>query len=265
MTIRALSTAVNGMRAQQLNIDVIANNLANVNTIGYKRSRALFQDLFYQELNLVGGTTGQGVVSPVGSQVGTGARLIGIQRSFQPGSAKETQEELDVMIEGDGFFRVQLAGGQTGYTRSGSFKLDQDGNLITTNGYILSDNITVDPNRISMSISPEGQITYIMQGEQQATPAGQLNLAKFVNPGALRAIGDNLFLQTDASGDPIEDIPGNADVGLGRLRQGFLEESNVDVIRELTDMIQGQRAYDINANSIRTADEMLQVANNLRG
>jgi flagellar basal-body rod protein FlgG len=265
MTIRALSTAVNGMRAQQLNIDVIANNLANVNTTGYKHSRAMFQDLFYQELNLVGGTTVAGVQSPIGSQVGTGARLIGIQRSFQTGTPKETRGELDVMIDGQGFFRVIGPGGQVAYTRAGSLKLDPDGNLITTNGYRLADNIQIEANRIAMNISPNGFVEYIMRGEQQATNAGQITLGKFINPSGLRALGDGLFVETAASGNPIEGNPGDADTGLGSLKQGFLEESNVDVIRELTDMIQGQRAYDINANSIRTADEMLQVANNLRG
>ena len=265
MTIRALSTAVNGMRAQQLNIDVIANNLANVNTIGYKQSRALFQDLFYQELNLVGGTTVAGVQSPLGSQVGTGARLIGIQRTFEPGSPKETRNPLDVMIDGPGFFRVTGAGGQVAYTRAGAFHLDPSGNLITANGYYSADNISIDPNHIAVSISPTGLVQYVMAGANQATQAGQLTLVKFANPAGLRATGDNLFVETESSGAPIQGSPGDNDLGLGQLRQGFYEESNVDVIRELTDMIQAQRAYDINANSIRTADEMLQVANNLRG
>jgi flagellar basal-body rod protein FlgG len=261
MTIRALSTAATGMTAQMRNIDVIANNIANVTTTGFKKQSANFEDLFYQELNIAGGPAGGAQANPIGSQIGTGVRLVGTQRSFMQGAPKETQQPFDIMVEGDGFFEVQLPSGGTAYTRNGNFHMDSDGNLVTSDGYRLEPNITIPNQAISVSISQDGVVKATMS-DMSVQDCGQIRLSTFVNPEGLSALGDCLFAQTAASGPATTDIP--TATGFGRVRQGSLEQSNVDVVRELVAMIEGQRAYEINANSIKTADNMLQVANNLR-
>jgi flagellar basal-body rod protein FlgG len=262
MTIRALSTAATGMSAQMRNIDVIANNIANVSTTGFKQQRANFEDLFYQELNVAGGPTSGAVQSPIGSQIGTGVRLVGTQRIFTQGTPKETHGALDVMIVGEGFFKIQY-GDSEAYTRAGNFHINKDGDIVTSDGYKLEPGITISPEATQVSISIDGRVTEVVQGIQQEK--GRINLFKFPNSSGLFAVGDSLFIKTAASGDPSSGYPADVGMGLGKLRQGFLESSNVDVVTELVSMIEGQRAYEINANSIKTADNMLQVANNLRG
>lgn len=267
MTIRALSTAATGMSAQMKNIDVIANNIANVGTTGFKKQVANFEDLFYQELNIAGGPAAAGggaQVSPIGSQMGTGVRLAGTQRIFSIGSPKETQNALDVMIEGEGFFQVQYGDNAQAYTRAGSFKIDADGFIVTADGYRLEGDFTLPIETVSINISQDGVITANL-ADGTINEVGQIQLHRFINPAGLMALGDSLFMQTEASGPAQAGDPGTAALGLGILRQGFLEQSNVDVVTELVSMIEGQRAYEINANSIKAADEMLQVANNLRG
>lgn len=264
MAIRALSTAASGMTALQSQIDVIANNLANVNTTGFKKTRANFQDLIYQQIKQPGFASegGQGQI-PTGIQIGLGTRLVSTEKIFAQGSLERTDKDLDVAIEGDGFFRILDANGATVYTRDGSLRVDSEGRIQTANGQLLADNLTVPQSVTRVSISADGQV----QGFDPTQPnslqqIGTITLSRFINPGGLRSIGDNLYQETAASGQPIDGTPGQQ--GLGELRQGFIESSNVEVVNELVDMIQTQRAFEINATSIRTADEMLQTVNQLR-
>ncbi len=265
MAIRALSTAASGMTSLQSQIDVIANNLANVNTTGYKKTRANFQDLIYQQVKQPGfaADSGQGAEIPTGIQIGLGTKLVATEKIFSQGSLDRTDKDLDIAIEGDGFFRIRNAGGGIAYTRDGSFRVDSEGNVVTANGFFLDPQLSVDQALTRLSISPTG----LVEGFDPTQPAalqqvGQIQLVRFINPAGLRSIGDNLFEETAASGQPIEGNPGEE--GNGFLRQGFLESSNVEVVEELVDMIQTQRAFEINATSIRTADEMLQTVNQLR-
>jgi len=262
MTIRALSTAATGMTSQMRNIDVIANNIANVSTTGFKKQVANFEDLFYQELNIAGGPAGGTRMSPIGSQIGTGVRLVGTQRIFSQGVSTETQKPYDVMIEGQGFFRVNLGNNEFGYTRNGNFHVDANGNLVTSDGYLVSPNIRIPENSVAVNINRDGTVLVRVAGQDAFQNAGQLNLYRFTNPAGLEAIGECLFKQTASSGASVAGIA--TQQGFGQVIQGFLEQSNVDVVTEMVAMIQGQRAYEINANSIQTADAMLQVANNLR-
>ncbi len=264
MTLRALSTAVTGMKAQSTNVDVIANNLSNVNTTGYKKQKANFEDLLYQQLRGVGTLTPTNTRIPTGLQVGMGTQLVGIQRYFeQQGAMDQTFRKLDAAILGDGFFQVTLdQQGNIGYTRAGAFTRDQDGRLLDPNGHPLLPEILI-PNDVpsdAISIGSDGRVTYIQNAQSQEI--GQLTLARFTNPEGLVALGQNLFKASPASGDPLVDFPGAQ--GFGMLAAGNLEESNVDLVKELTDMIKAQRAYEINSESIKTADQMLQTATNLR-
>ncbi len=257
--MRALWTAGSGMRAQQLNIDVIAHNLANVNTTGFKKSRVEFQDLLYETLRAAGAGEGIGG-APVGLQVGHGVRPVATQRLFSPGSLQETGNPLDVAIEGVGFFEVELPDGSTAYTRDGSFKLDADGYLVTSDGYYLVPEIMIPPEAQDISIGPDGTITYLLDGEREE--GDQITLVTFSNPAGLEAIGRNLYRDSGAAGTMEEGlIPGE---NCGTLASGYLEMANMQVVEEMVNMIIAQRAYEINAKAIQAADEMLGMANNLR-
>lgn len=257
--MRALWTASTGMLAQQLNIDVIANNLSNVNTAGFKKSRVEFQDLIYETLRGAAPAPYGGYV-PTNLAVGHGVRPAATQRLFSAGNLQPTQNPLDVAIEGDGFFVVELPDGSVAYTRDGSFKINGDGDLVTSDGYLVLPGINIPPGATDLAIAPDGTISYKLDGE--TVTGDQITLARFPNPAGLEAIGRNLFRDTGAAGY-VEDglIPGE---GCGTLTGGYLEMSNVQVVEEMVNMITAQRAYEINAKAITAADEMLGVANNLR-
>jgi flagellar basal-body rod protein FlgG len=250
------------MQAQQLNIDIIANNLANVNTVGFKRSRADFQDLLYQTMRLAGASTSGGNQVPTGMQLGHGARPAAIQKLFLQGDYQQTHNEMDLAIEGSGFFQVSQPDGQVAYTRAGAFKLDQEGRIVTSDGFRMEPDLSVPPGATKISIAADGTVSVLVAGKSTPEEVGTITLARFVNPAGLNSIGRNLYLQTPASGEPTTGKPG--DEGLGTLAQGFLEMSNVSVVEEMVNMIAGQRAYEINSKAIQTADEMLQTANNIR-
>lgn len=260
--IRSLWTAGTGMNAQQLNIDVISNNLANVNTTGYKKSRVDFQDLIYQDLRALGTPVLTGAQIPVGSQVGHGVRPVATQKMFTQGAFEETGNPLDIAIEGDGFFQVLLPDGMVAYTRDGSFKRDGDGNLVTSDGFMLDPPISIDEDILSISISPNGDVYVEEAGSTELMHIGSIEIVRFSNPAGLKNLGRNLYAQTAASGEPMYGTPGM--FGFGALAQGFLERSNVKVVEEMVNMIVAQRAYEICSKAIRTSDEMLETANNIR-
>ena len=250
------------MVAQQLNIDNIANNLANANTTGFKHRRVLFQDLLYQNLIAPGNSAGQQTVFPTGLQLGLGTRVVSNEVIFKQGDFVSTGNPLDLVIEGAGFFQVRLPSGELAYTRDGSFHLDRDGNLVTSNGDALDPNITIPSDALDITIADDGTLSFKQPGQTQAQQGGPIQIAGFQNPAGLLALGNNLFQPTEASGDAIVGEPGGQE-GLGRLRQGFLENSNVSVVEEFINMIVSQRAYEANARVVRAADEMYQEANNL--
>ncbi|MCX7856676.1 MAG: flagellar basal-body rod protein FlgG [Deltaproteobacteria bacterium] len=260
--IRALWTAGTGMNVQQINLDVIANNIANVNTNGFKRSRADFQDLMYQTLRLQGVKTEGGNQIPTGIQIGLGATLAAVQKIFIQGDLQQTQNDLDIAIQGNGFFQVILPTGEKAYTRAGTFKRDADGRIVTSDGYLLEPNITIPQNTIQISIEADGTVSAVVQGQQRPQQLGTIELAMFPNPAGLNAIGKCLFMETDASGAPITGRPGES--GFGTLLQGYVEMSNVNVLQEMINLIIGQRAYEVNSKAVQAADEMLQMANNVR-
>ena len=260
--IRSLYTAATGMLAQQTQIDVVSNNISNVNTIGYKKQRAEFADLFYQTMEYAGTSTSETSQSPTGISVGLGVRPTAITKIFTQGNFKETHNNLDLAIQGDGFFQIQLPDGRIGYTRDGAFKLDANGNIVTSDGYKLIPNITLPADTVQISIGTDGTVSILEAGQTQMQQIGQIQLAKFINPAGLHSLGSNLYINTSASGDPIVDIPGQN--GLGEIRQGFVEMSNVQLVDEMTDLITGQRAYDAASKAIVTSDEMLQTVNNLK-
>ncbi|GAA7959045.1 flagellar basal-body rod protein FlgG [Helicobacter pylori] len=260
--LRSLYSATSGMLAQQTHIDTTSNNIANVNTTGFKKSRADFNDLFYQAMQYAGTNTSNTTLSPDGMEVGLGVRPSAITKMFSQGSPKETENNLDVAITGKGFFQVQLPDGTTAYTRSGNFKLDEQGNLVTSEGYPLIPQITLPEDTTQVNIGVDGTVSVIQGLQTTSNVIGQITLANFVNPAGLHSMGDNLFSITNASG---EAIVGNPDSqGLGKLRQGFLELSNVRLVEEMTDLITAQRAYEANSKSIQTADAMLQTVNSLK-
>ncbi|HRJ79682.1 MAG: flagellar basal-body rod protein FlgG [Planctomycetaceae bacterium] len=262
MAIRALHTASSGMSALQTQVDVIANNLANVNTVGFKQDRANFADLLYQEVRRAGLRQPEGNTAPVGLSIGSGVKLDSIDKEFRQGGMRVTGNNFDMAIEGDGFFQILMFNGQTAYTRSGNLFRDKDGNLVTAGGLKLQPNITIPAEATGITVSEDGRISAIMPGQSNADEIGQIELARFVNPKGLQAIGDNLFLETDASGRAETGSPTTS--SFGRIRHQALEESNVEVVKEMVDLISAQRAYEINANAIKSADEMMRVANNLR-
>jgi flagellar basal-body rod protein FlgG len=259
---RALYTAATGMIAQQMNVDNIANNLANVNTTGYKKSKMEFQDLLYQQLRLAGATQAEGAQVPVELQIGYGTRPVATQRIFTPGSLISTNNPLDVSIDGDGFLQVALPDGTVAYTRDGALKKSSEGNIVTSDGYSLEPQITITQDATHISISSNGEVSVLVPGDPEQQNVGQLELARFVNPAGLKSMGRNLFLETEASGTAFSGAPDSE--GYGKLSQGFLELSNVEVVDEMVNMIVAQRAYEISARAIQTSEEMLANANNLK-
>jgi flagellar basal-body rod protein FlgG len=259
--ITSLYTAATGMEAQKLNIDVISNNLANVNTTGYKRSRADFQDLMYQTITDAGTVSSDGTTLPTGIQVGLGVKTIAVQKIFQQGDFSNTGNPLDVVIEGDGFFQISKPDGEIGYTRGGAFKLDADGRMVTSDGYPLDPAVTIPTNATSITIGTDGQVSIMQSGSSAPTVVGQITLARFSNPAGLKAIGKTMFVETDSSGDPTTGTPGND--GMGTITQGFLEMSNVNIVEEMVNMIVSQRAYEINSKAVTASDEMLQTVSNM--
>lgn len=259
--IRALYSATTGMQAETLNIDVIANNLANISTTGFKKSRAAFQDLIYQTLREPGARSTISTEIPSGVQVGLGVKPVAVNRIFTQGNFKHTGGSLDMVIEGDGFFQITLPDGTIAYSRSGSFSLDSTGRVVTSDGYPMEPGITIPSDTTSITIGSDGTVTIVRPGETTATEVGTIQLSKFVNPAGLKSLGKNMFINTQSSGDPIQGTPGLE--GFGTISQGFQEMSNVDIVEELVEMIVAQRSYETNARSIRAADEMLNRAINL--
>lgn len=259
--IRALHTAATGMEAQQQRIDVIANNLANVNTTGFKKSRADFQDLLYQQVRAPGTAAAQGVTVPTGVQVGTGVRTVSTHRTFTAGDLLQTGNQFDLAIEGDGFFQVTLPGGEQAFTRAGNFEVDPQGMLVTPDGYPLDPAIVVPPGATAATVGADGTVSVTVAGENEATEVGQIQLATFINPGGLRSIGRNFLQPTTASGQPQVNPPGLQ--GAGTLAQGFLEMSNVKVVEEMIGLISSQRAYEVSSKVITATDEMMQKTSNL--
>jgi len=262
--MRALSIAATGMKSQQINLDVISNNLANVNTTGFKRGRADFEDLLYQTLRPVGANSTASTEVPTGIYLGHGSRPVSTSKIFSQGAMSSTDVWSDMAIEGEGFFQIQTPDGQTGYTRAGNFKVDSTGRLTTANGNPVVPNITIpnDVRQDSISIGQDGTITYRPGGDATATAQlGTVQLAQFINPAGLESIGSNLYLETVASGAPTIGTPGQN--GVGTVVGGSLEMANVNVVDELVNMIVGQRAYEINSKAIRVADEMLETAANV--
>ena len=258
--IRSLWTAASGMAAQKLNIDVIANNLANVNTAGFKKSRADFADLLYQNLRAPGATTASGGQIPTGIQVGMGTRPVSVQKVFSQGDYVQTQNEFDLAIEGKGFFKV-ISNGQEVYMRSGNFKLDSEGYICTPDGDRLQPEFSVPSDAVHFTVDSGGSMV-ATAADGSVLASGQLTLYSFPNPSGLLSIGGNKFLPTEASGDPVAANPGVD--GMGTIAQGYLEMSNVDVVEEMVKMITSQRAYEVDAKCIKAADEMLRMANNIR-
>ncbi len=260
--IKALYSAGSGMTAQQMSIDNIANNLANANTTGFKARRTQFQDLLYQSYLQPGAAAGSQTVVPSGLQLGLGTRPAANSIVFTQGNFTQTDNPLDMVIQGKGFFQIKRPDGSTAYTRSGNFQLDKDGNLVNSTGDPIEPQITIPAQAQSITIAPDGTVSYTQQGQTAATVAGQIQLANFTNPGGLNSIGNGLFTPTDASGDPIVGNPGGAD-GLGTLQQGYLEASNVSIVEEFINMISSQRAYEANTKVVKAADEMYQQVNNV--
>lgn len=260
--IRALNTAASGMQAQQTNMDVTANNLANASTVGFKKSRAEFEDLLYQNLKEPGQATGLNSISPTGVQVGLGVKTAAVQRDLSIGGQTQTKRPLDVMIEGGGFFQVMTPDGELAYTRDGQFKLDAQGRITDKNGNVLQPEMTVPAEAALIEITPVGEVRVSANGGEPPRQIGQIDIANFVNPAGLRAVGRNLFVQSPASGQPIVVRPGLQ--GTGYLAQGQIETSNVNIVDEMVNMITAQRAYESNSKAIQAADQMLQTVNNLR-
>lgn len=259
--IRSLWTGTTGMNAQQLNMDVIANNLANTSTTGFKKSRADFQDLMYQVMRVPGSQTSADTQSPTGIQIGLGVRPAAVQKIFTEGDIIQTGNELDVAIEGAGFFQVEMPNGTTAYTRSGSFKRDSDGRLTSSDGYPILPAITIPDGSKQITIGETGVVSAMIGDDSVSTEIGTFELVTFINNGGLSAIGRNLLVETAASGAPQTGIPGDA--GYGTLAQNYIETSNVNIVEEMAAMITTQRAYEINSKTIQTSDEMMQTTNNL--
>lgn len=258
--IRALWTAATGMHSQQVNMDVIANNLANVNSSGFKKSRADFQDILYQTTRAAGAGVDGGEV-PTGVQIGLGSRVAAVQKVFTTGDFMQTENELDVAIEGPGFFQVILPDGTDAYTRSGALKKDSTGRLVTSDGFPLIPEIVIPEGSTSIAIGSGGTVDVLLDGESTPNEVGVIELIRFGNPSGLKSLGRNLYAETPTTGAPIAGTPGEA--GFGSLSQGFLEGSNVNIMEEMVNMIAGQRAYEVNSKSIKTADEMLSITSQL--
>ncbi len=258
--MRSLWTAASGMIGQQFNIDTVSNNLSNVNTTGFKKQRAEFEDLLYQTVLMAGTPATEVTEVPTGIQVGHGVKVAATQKMFTQGSLQATGNKLDIALEGDGFFKIQMYDGTMAYTRDGSFKIDSNRQVVTSNGYLLEPQLVLPENSImeTLSISQDGRITVKIVGEDDPVDIGQMEIYRFVNPAGLRSIGSNLFKTTPASGEEIPGQPGLE--GMAKLHQGFLEMSNVKVVEEMVNMIVAQRAYEINSKAIQTSDSMLATA-----
>jgi flagellar basal-body rod protein FlgG len=260
--MRALYTAATGMIAQELNVEVISNNIANMRTTGFKRQRAEFQDLMYQSLRRVGTVTSdQGTRLPVGLDIGGGVKVVGTPRIMSQGSVLPTEKQLDIALRGEGFFRVQMPDGRIGYTRAGSFEIDAEGRMVTPEGYVLDPIITIPQDATSVSISQLGVVQVMQTGQTEPSELGQIQLARFVNKSGLEPIGDNLFLETASSGAPQDGTAGTE--GFGTMLQGHLEQANVNAVTEISDLIAAQRAYSMNARVVTAADEMLQSTSSM--
>ena len=259
--ITALFSAATGMEAQETNVNVIANNLANVNTTGFKRSRANFQDLMYHNARAVGATAGDGTEVPTGIQIGLGTRTASVEKVYTLGDFEKTGNDFDMAIEGDGFFQIALPNGDTGYTRDGGFKKDSRGRLVTADGNPMAPEIVIPENATKIAIGKNGAVTAFLDNEPQGVNVGMIELARFGNPSGLQSMGGNLHQESGSSGNPILGNPG--DNGFGGIAQGFLESSNVSIMQEMINLIAGQRAYEVNSKAIRAADEMLQQVNQL--
>ncbi len=261
--MRSLDIGATGMMAQQLNVDVISNNIANMTTTGYKKQRAAFQDLMYQNLNRPGSTSSDsGTTVPSGLQVGLGVKTGAVYRMHSQGTVQATDNELDLAILGDGFFQVELPDGTTAYTRDGTLQINENGELVTVHGYRILPGITIPDNATGIDINAEGEILATIQSQVAVSNLGQLQMTTFINPTGLEAIGNNLLVETTASGSPVTGIAGQDQ--FGRIEQGALEQSNVDVVAEITSLITAQRSYEMNSNVISTSDEMLQTVSQLR-
>ena len=261
--MRALRTAASGMAAQQLNVEVISNNIANMNTIGFKRQRAEFQDLMYQNIERMGAqSSSSGTVVPTGVQVGLGVKAGSTYRITVQGTPTRTDNDYDIAIDGRGYFQVTLPSGETGYTRAGNFSLSSEGQLVTEDGYVIEPAISIPQDTVDVSISKTGQVQAITDGETEPQVVGQLEIATFFNEAGLEAVGDNLLMETAASGPASVGSPGEP--GYGQLLQGFTEASNVDAVSEISALIIAQRAYEMNSKVISTADEMMSVASQVK-
>ncbi len=261
--MRSLSIAATGMLAQQTNVDVIANNIANMNTTGFKRQRPEFQDLLYQNLRRVGATSSDaGTVVPSGIQIGVGVKTASVYRITKQGNLVSTGNTFDLAIQGRGYFNVQLPNGDNAFTRAGTFQLSAQGQIVTLDGFVVSPGITIPAGAVDVSINASGEVQVKLDGQVQPQNVGQLELVTFPNESGLEAVGDNLLLETPASGRPSTGTPGST--GFGTLQQGFLETSNVDAVSEITSLIAAQRAYELNSKVITTADEMMGTVSQLR-
>lgn len=260
--MRSLWSASTGMKGQELNIAVVSNNLSNVTTTGFKKSRVDFQDLMYQTLTEPGAPISSDNTYPVGIQLGHGVRPVATQRMFSQGEFQQTEQPLDVVIEGKGFFQIQLPNGDTAYTRDGAWKLSENGTVVTSDGYTVLPGFTIPREAIGLNITSSGIIAAKMPGQIDLEVLGQIETANFINPPGLKAIGRNLFIPSGSSGEAVVGIPGTEE--LGEIAQGFVEMANVKVVEEMVNMIVAQRAYEANSKTIQTSDTMLQIANNLR-
>ncbi|WP_137921243.1 flagellar basal-body rod protein FlgG [Hydrogenophaga sp. 2FB] len=254
--INSLMISKTGMQAQQMQLDVISNNLANVSTNGFKRANAVFEDLMYQNLRQVGANTAEQAELPTGLQVGLGVRTVATSRNFTQGSLQQSDNAMDLAINGNGFFQVEMPDGTTAYTRDGSFKADAQGRIVTNSGYPLTAGITVPAEAQSITVSSDGVVTVKLPGNPAPQQIGNIELASFINPAGLEPMGQNLFSESLASGNPINGAPNST--GMGGVMQGYTEGSNVNVVQELVTMIQTQRAYEMNSKAIQTSDQMLQ-------
>ena len=255
--IRALYSAASGMTAQQMNVDNIAHNLANANTSGFKARRAQFQDLMYQTVVQPGSASGQQTTVPTGLQLGLGTRTSSNENLFTQGSFSQTDNPLDMVIQGKGFFQIRRASGELAYTRSGAFHLDKDGSLVTQDGNPLEPQITIPSAALQISIGQDGTVSYTLPGQSAAQQAGQIQLATFVNPAGMNSLGGNLYMPTDSSGDATVGTPGGQE-GLGTIMQGYTEQSNVSVVEEFINLIVAQRGYEANSKVVKAADDMYQ-------
>ena len=259
---RSMFIAATGMEAQRLNIDVISNNLANVNTNGFKKSRADFQELMYQGIETPGALSAEGAEMPTGIQLGLGVKAAAVQKMFKQGDFVSTDNPLDMVIEGNGFFQVTMPDGEIGYTRAGSFKINSEGSIVNSDGYALEPAISLPSDTTDITIGSDGTVSVMQPGSNTPSEVGNVEIAQFINPGGLRPIGKNLFVPSGSSGEATTGTPGSE--GLGAITQGFLELSNVNVVEEMVNMIVSQRAYELNSKVVQTSDDMLRMANSIK-